>query len=96
MLKPFIITALLVSACTACAQKIYNIWPGAAPGSENWNWHEEKDSIELPQGDMLAYNVSQPMLTFFPADISVANGTCVIICPGGSFCYLHINTEGQM
>ena len=94
MQKLFLIIALVAGTCTAYAQKIYNIWPGAAPGSENWDWHIEKDSIELPPGDMLVYNVAQPTLTFFPADTTVANGTCVIICPGGSFCYLHINTEG--
>lgn len=75
------------------AQKVFNIWPGIAPGSENWKWHEQTDSLNKP-GDTLVYNVVQPTLTYFPADPSIANGTSVIICPGGSFCYLHINTEG--
>jgi acetyl esterase/lipase len=78
---------------TITAQKVFNIWPGIAPGSETWKWHEQKDSLNMPT-DPLVYNVVQPTLTFFPADPSIANGTSVIICPGGSFCYLHINTEG--
>jgi hypothetical protein len=49
--------------------------------------------LETPN-DPLVYNVAQPTLTLYPADSSFANGTAVIICPGGSFCYLHINTEG--
>jgi acetyl esterase/lipase len=94
MHKLFFTATLLIIACTLYAQKIYNIWPGVAPGSENWSWQEARDSIELAKGDLLAYNIVQPTLTFFPADASISNGACVIICPGGSFCYLHINTEG--
>jgi len=93
MKKPLLF--LLLSLITICtyAQKVFTIWPGAAPGTESWNWHAEKDSVELP-GDLLAYNVAQPTLTYYPAEPSIANGTSVIICPGGSFCYLHVNTEG--
>ncbi len=75
------------------AQKVFNIWPGKAPGSENWQWVKQMDSTNLPS-DPLSYNVVQPTLTYFPADSSVANGSSVIICPGGSFMYLHIQTEG--
>src|ERR1700733_10508787 len=84
---------LLVLTEMIIAQKIYDVWPGKTPGSENWNWNEQKDSVEFP-GDLLVYNVAKPTLTFFPADPAIANGTTVIICPGGSFCYLHVNTEG--
>ena len=89
----FVIVTLLLFTRIAYTQKQFPIWPGAAPGSEQWNWQEQKDSTELP-GDLLAYNVVKPTLTYFPADIANANGTAVIVCPGGSFCYLHINTEG--
>lgn len=75
------------------AQKVFNIWPGTAPGSETWQWTKQIDSINLPT-DPLSYNIVQPTLTYYPADPSVKNGCSVIICPGGSFMYLHINTEG--
>ncbi len=88
-----VLVILVLLTAAVHAQKVIPIWPGKAPGSESWNWHVQSDSIEL-HNDLLAYNVSQPTLTYFPADPSVANGTSVIICPGGSFCYLHINTEG--
>jgi acetyl esterase/lipase len=84
---------LLILSEVIIAQKVYDVWPDKAPGSENWNWNEQKDSVEFP-GDLLVYNVAKPTLTFFPADPAIANGTTVIICPGGSFCYLHVNTEG--
>ncbi|MGC4037616.1 MAG: alpha/beta hydrolase [Chitinophagaceae bacterium] len=76
------------------AQKTFPIWPGAATGSESWNWKEQIDSVSIP-GDPLAYNVVQPSLIYYPADASIANGTSVIIFPGGSFCYLHVKTEGE-
>src|SRR5580658_9277469 len=93
-MKIIIVSLLLFSfAGISQAQKILNIWPAKAPGSESWNWQEQKDSLELP-GDLLVYNVVQPTLLFFSGDPRIANGTSVIICPGGSFCYLHIITEG--
>ncbi len=94
-MKHTIITfILLVFAGFANAQKVFTIWPGIAPGSENWKWQEGIDSSVWPN-DPLAYNVVQPTLTFFPAPPSIANGTTVIICPGGSFYYLHVQTEGS-
>jgi acetyl esterase/lipase len=75
------------------AQQEFSIWPGAAPGSESWTGKEQMDSASIP-GDPLAYNIVQPGLIYFPAHTSIANGTAVIICPGGSFSYLHIKTEG--
>ncbi len=88
-----IIFICLFFSGTIYAQKVYNIWPGKAPGSEAWNWQEQLDTVEL-YNDALVYNVVQPTITFYPAEKSIANGTSVIVCPGGSFCYLHIKTEG--
>lgn len=38
--------------------------------------------------------VSQPTLTVFLADAKIANGTSVVICPGGGYHHLSINKEG--
>jgi acetyl esterase/lipase len=40
-------------------------------------------------------NVTQPTLTVFLADAKIANGTAVIICPGGGYRHLSIYKEGQ-
>ena len=94
MRPTFLLISLFIAAATGGnAQQVFPIWPGAAPGSETWTGKEQVDSSSLP-GDPLAYNIVQPLLTWFPASPSNANGTSVIICPGGSFCYLHIKTEG--
>jgi acetyl esterase/lipase len=72
---------------TANAQKPITIWPGTTPAAI------PIDSTSIP-GDPLSYNIVQPILTWYPATGANAVGTSVIICPGGSFCYLHIKTEG--
>ena len=38
--------------------------------------------------------VSQPTMTIFLADAKIANGTSVVICPGGGYHHLSINKEG--
>jgi len=90
-----IIFLFLAWTMTGRTQKIFHIWPGRAPGSENWNWKEGTDTSEWGGNDPLTYNIIEPVLTFFPADPAIASGTAVIICPGGSFCYLHTKTEGS-
>jgi len=82
-----LVSLFLTSAAAGNAQQAFPIWPGGTSGTI------PVDSTSIP-GDPLAYNIVQPVLTWYPASPSHANGTSVIICPGGSFCYLHIKTEG--
>ncbi|MGO4918569.1 prolyl oligopeptidase family serine peptidase [Maribacter spongiicola] len=49
------------------------------------------DALEVVRG---VSKVSQPTLTPFLTDASIANGTAVIICPGGGYTHLAINKEG--
>jgi len=63
-------------------------------GSEKWTW-EEKESNKNAFGARLIYNVSHPTLTVFLPDSATANGTAVIICPGGAFQILSIESEGN-
>ena len=76
------------------AQKdVIQLYPGKAPGSETWNWPErrsDKNMFNTP----LVYDVTTPTLTaFVPAN---PNGTAVVICPGGGFQLLSIESEGNM
>jgi acetyl esterase/lipase len=93
-----LITAALVGllclcAGTAQAQKVIRLYPGAATGSENWT-HQEKEHVSPRDKMVLVANVSQPTLTVYAPDPATANGTAVIICPGGAFHMLVINHEG--
>jgi acetyl esterase/lipase len=71
------------------------LYPGAAPGSEDWSYPEVEDrpasSTEL--GSLR--NVTRPGLIPYPADPKVANGTAMIVVPGGAFHELAIFHEGH-
>jgi acetyl esterase/lipase len=69
------------------------LWPGGVPGSEDWT-QQEQTSILPPGGHPVVRNVTQPTLTAYLPDPTVANGTAVIVCPGGGFHFLSIGFEG--
>jgi acetyl esterase/lipase len=76
------------------AQKTIELYNGAAPGSADWTWQEKNYSSKMIGMDVV-YNVSHPSLTVYRPDSVPANGTAVIICPGGGFRFLSINSEGN-
>jgi acetyl esterase/lipase len=85
---------LLVCAITSTAQqKVIQLYEGAAPGSESWTWSEAENDSNMWQTKVV-YNVSKPTLTVFQPAEGKANGTAVIIAPGGAFHALSINSEG--
>ncbi len=73
--------------------KVIPIWPGAAPGSENWNYEEGIASVGA-NGAPRVVNVTRPTLTVFLPDAAAATGTGVVICPGGGFRWLAFDMEG--
>jgi acetyl esterase/lipase len=68
------------------------IWPGVAPGSENW-WHKAAQYKGLG-GDVMIRNVVPPTLTVFAPDPEKATGAAIIVCPGGGFRFLSWQNEG--
>ena len=70
------------------------LWPDGAPGSEDWNQQEQESFAPPPVSFRTVRNVTQPTLTAFLPHSSDANGTAVIICPGGGFHSLAIDHEG--
>jgi acetyl esterase/lipase len=77
---------------TSTQNEVIQLWPQGAPGSEDWNQVEEE--FVLPDGVKAIRNVTQPTLTVYPADPAKANGTAVIVCPGGAYFILAIDKEG--
>jgi acetyl esterase/lipase len=73
-------------------QTVVNIWPGTAPGSEQWN---QKETVLRFNGMESVVNVTTPTLTAYLPDPSNATGTAVIIAPRGGFIGLSINSEGH-
>ena len=91
-----VLLALLeVSAIGRAQEEVVPVWPGVAPGSENWTQKEETTHLP-PQaaGGPLVRNVTCPTLTVYRPDPSVATGTGVIVCPGGGFNFLSWDSEG--
>jgi acetyl esterase/lipase len=84
---------LLLAGVARAQQKVIQLYNGTAPGSEKWNWDEKENDKNL-WNTKVVYNVSHPTLTVFAPDASIANGTAAIICPGGAFFALSINSEG--
>ena len=66
--------------------RVIPVWPKDAPGSEKWTQKEVKFRSAL-LGEIVR-NVTHPTLTAFLPERSKANGTAVIICPGGGFYFL--------
>jgi acetyl esterase/lipase len=86
------VTCLAIAVATAADAQTLNIWPGVAPGSENWTQQERVE--EGPSRNIL-YNVVTPTLTVYLPDKAEATGTGVIIAPGGAFRILSIDFEGH-
>lgn len=95
-------TALLISSlmllncaanCAAYSQEVIQLYPGPAPGSENWT-QVEKEYFSAAWDTQVVTNVTRPVLTAYLPDPAEATGTAVIIAPGGGFHALSINSEG--
>ena len=67
------------------------LYPGVAPGSENWNYPERSaGTSDRPQ----AQNIVRPVLLYYPAEKANAAGTAMIVAPGGGFRTLMMSYEG--
>jgi predicted peptidase len=95
-MKYFVLFVFCVSSVlpSTAQQKVIPLYDGPAPGSESWTWDEAENDNNAWKTKAV-YNVSKPTLTVFAPEESKANGTAVIICPGGAFHALSINSEGN-
>lgn len=100
-LKGIVLSLLwLISAATFAQDgKMYPIEApketGAIPlNTGGVNDQPEKESWFRQWGDPMARNISTATLTPFLADPKKANGTSVIVAPGGGFMWLSMGNEG--
>lgn len=92
-MKKILLFSFLLSAIFTRlnAQQVVRLYPGVAPGSENWTHPERTDT--MPQQNVIwTSSVKDPTLTIFKAPRP--NGVAVIVCPGGAFRGLAIGHEG--
>lgn len=76
----------------ASTAKVINVWPGVAPGSQQW---KQSEAVLGSGSFRQIVNVTTPTLTVYLPDASTATGTAVIIAPGGGFVGLSIDSEGH-
>jgi acetyl esterase/lipase len=104
--------ALTLAACVSCAspprrpvevpmstnEEIVRVWPGKAPGTEDWTKAESVDQVKPPGAERsihLVKNVTEPTLTVFrPASDRRATGAGMIVLPGGGWNSLAWDLEG--
>lgn len=86
-----VVVGLIILMAAEVSAQTLNIWPGVAPGSENWKQHER---VEASMLGTIAYNVVTPTIKAYLPKKSKATGTAVIIAPGGAFKLLSIDHEG--
>jgi len=88
-------TVLLAFLClhVFAQENVIRLFDGPPPGSENWK-QTERENRTNSWNTRLVYNVVNPTLTVFQPTPGQANGTAVVICPGGAFFALSIDSEG--
>jgi acetyl esterase/lipase len=87
-----ILVSLLYLLSAPCIGQIA-LYPKTIPNATNAANMEEIKTT--PGGDSLAYKVSVPTITAFLPSKNIANGTAVIIFPGGGYHTLVLKREGS-
>jgi len=93
----FSLTLLLVAFPLMAAEPItLPVWPGKPPGDENFKPPAANPKAKAPPKDdtIRIALVTEPTITVYPAPAAKANGTAVVICPGGAYNILAWNKEG--
>ena len=78
----------------AQAQQVLPLYGDHIPNSTQGKDNEQSDPGKPGGGHQSLSHVSRPTLTIFLAPKDKANGTAVIICPGGGYVHLAIDHEG--
>jgi acetyl esterase/lipase len=89
------VSVLLSLTCLpiVAQEKVIRLYDGPAPGSEDWKQTEQENRTNFWQ-TRVVFNVANPTLTVFQPEAGTVNGTALVVCPGGGFFALSIDSEG--
>jgi len=96
-MKTFLIRTLCVVVLLAtlgAAQDVIPLPTSAGPNSTQENYPEKQYFSKIWSTEVVT-NVTKPSLTVFKPSPELRNGTALVICPGGGFMALTINSEGN-
>ncbi|OAQ40457.1 1,4-beta-xylanase [Pedobacter psychrophilus] len=94
MKKLLIIFFLIFMFGKTEAQQIMDLYSGEVPNSKTNSDYIERSDTSKADGKIRVSKVSKPQLIAFYPEKGKANGTSVIICPGGGYAILAIAHEG--
>jgi acetyl esterase/lipase len=83
----------LLFAHAVIAQDVIPLYSGPVPGSTQENY-PEKEYFSKAWNTRVVSNVTKPSLTVFKPAADAKNGTAIVVCPGGGFMALSIDSEG--
>jgi acetyl esterase/lipase len=95
-MKPSLVSILLVIVFTAAgglAQDVIPLYAGPPPGVVEESY-PEKQYFSKAWNTEVVSNITNPTLTVYKPATGTSNGNAVVICPGGGFMALSINSEG--
>ncbi len=92
-MKLFYLFLVMIIPSIAISQEIINL-PSNSSMDITWEKPEKTYFSEIWQTQVVT-NVSKPTMEVFRPDPTIANGTSVIIAPGGGMYALSINSEGN-
>jgi acetyl esterase/lipase len=78
------------------AGPMIKLWPGVAPGSEGKTAPERWIDGATPDAFHRVTDIHAPSLTIYLPPKDRANGTAIIIAPGGGHRYLVVDLEGEL
>ncbi|MBC2669817.1 alpha/beta hydrolase [Novosphingobium piscinae] len=91
-LSVFALLALPAAAAVAAPGPELPLWPGVAPGSEDWTQPEQV--LADGANGRRVINVSVPTMTVYRPARGRGNGTAIIVAPGGGMRVLAIDSGG--
>jgi acetyl esterase/lipase len=88
-----LIIFILTTTYTTAQVSTYKLWPGGIPGFILNDNYAEKATIN--EGVPVRFEkVTDPAIYVFLPSVESANGTAILICPGGGYSTLSFNQEG--